>query len=113
MNEQQDVSAQGRTPAADDAADVARVAQLVARTGITLTTAEIGQLVAEYRYDRTNFDRMRTMLVAEDESAHAFRAERVMRPSSEVGRATQGSRAGEESGEKKSGERDANPGADR
>ena len=67
-------------PPVDDAADVARVAQLVGRTGLSLGTAEIAQLVAEYRYDRAGFDRMRTMLVDSDETAHAFHAARVMRP---------------------------------
>ena len=75
------------TPSADDATDVARVAALVGRAGLRLSTAEIAQLVAEYRYDRTGFDRMRTMLVAEDETAHAFRAERVTRPHGEHSRA--------------------------
>ena len=66
-------------PPVDDAADVARVAQLVGRTGLSLSTAEIAQLVAEYRYDRAGFDRMRTMLADSDETAHTFRAARTMR----------------------------------
>ncbi|MDP8923095.1 MAG: hypothetical protein M3O34_09510 [Chloroflexota bacterium] len=82
MDEQRDSEAQGQTTA-DDAADVALVAQLVARAGLRLTTAEIGELVAAYRYDRAGFARMRTMLVAEDETAHAFQVTRVMRPASE------------------------------
>lgn len=82
MDEQDDTKTQARTSTVDDAADVARVAQLVARAGLRLSTAEVAQLVAEYRYDRNGFDRMRTMLVADDETAHAFRAARVMRLSS-------------------------------
>jgi hypothetical protein len=93
MNEQRDVSAQGQTPPADDAADVARVAELVGRAGLRLTTAEIAQLVAEYRYDRASFDRMRTMLLAEDETAHAFRAERVTRSDGERSRVDEDSEA--------------------
>ena len=75
---------------ADDAVDVAWVAALVARAGLPLTTAEIGQLVAEYRYDRRGFDRMRTMLVAADETAHSFNAARVVRPSGGTGEASSG-----------------------
>lgn len=78
------------TQHSDDAADVARVAALVGRAGLRLSTAEIAQLVAEYRYDRAGFDRLRTMLVAEDETAHAFRAERAARPDGERGRAGEG-----------------------
>ncbi len=98
MNEQRDAKAPEQTPPADDAADVARVAQLVARAGLRLTTAEIAQLVAEHRYDRAGFDRMRTMLSAEDETALAFRAGRVMRPSGELGPASEGSSMGEGAG---------------
>ena len=83
MDEQQDADSPGQTPSADDAADLALVAQLVARTGIVLTTTEIGELVAAYRYDRRGLDRMRTMLVDEDETAHSFQAARVMRPAGE------------------------------
>ena len=79
MAEQQDANPRGETAQTDDAADVARVAQLVARAGLRLTTAEIAQLVAEYRYDRRGFDRMRTMLATEDETAHSFQAARVTR----------------------------------
>ena len=84
---------------ADDAADVARVAALVARAGLPLTIAEIGQLVAEYRYDRRGFDRMRAMLAAEDETAHTFQAARVLRPSGGAGGASAGS-GGDASGAK-------------
>jgi hypothetical protein len=59
---------------------VARVAELVARAGLRLMTDEIAQLVAEYRYDRRGFDRMRTMLSVDDETAHSFRAARATRP---------------------------------
>ena len=83
------------SPTADDAADVARVAQLVARAGLRLTTDEIAQLVAEYRYDRRGFDRMRTMLVAEDETAHSFRAARVMRPPTRADEARAGDAMGD------------------
>ena len=82
---------------ADDAADVARVAQLVARAGLRLTTAEITQLVAEYRYDRRGFDLMRTMLEVGDEAAHSFQAAHAMRArdysrdNNEGGEAHQGS----------------------
>ncbi len=82
----------------DDAEDVARVAQLVARAGLRLSTAEIAQLVAEYRYDRVGLDRMRTMLVPEDETAHAFRADRVMRRAGDIDQATEGGRAGHGNG---------------
>ena len=74
---------QPASPPTDDAADLARVAQLVGRAGLPLTTEEIGQLVAQYRYDRRGFDRLRTMLAAEDETAHSFQAARVMRPAGE------------------------------
>ena len=78
-------------PPVDDAADVARVAALVARAGLPLTTAEIGQLVAEYRYDRRGLERMRAMLAAEDETAHTFQAARVLRPSGGAGGVSGGS----------------------
>ena len=91
MNEQREAKVPEQVPPADDAADVARVAQLVARAGLRLTTAEIGQLVAEYRYDRRGFDRMRAMLAAEDETAHTFQAARVLRPSGGAGGASAGS----------------------
>ncbi len=91
MAEQQEANPPGATPT-DDAADVARVAQLVARAGLRLTTAEIAQLVAEYRYDRRGFDGMRTMLAAEDETAHFFQPARVMRPSGGGGETSGGVR---------------------
>ena len=95
MDEQQDADSPGQTPSADDAADLALVAQLAARTGIVLTTAEIGELVAAYRYDRRGLDRMRTMLVSEDETAHSFQAARVMHPPGTDGGVSTGGPAGD------------------
>ena len=83
------------SPTADDAANVARVAQLVGRAGLRLSTDEIAQLVAEYRYDRRGFDRMRTMLAAEDETAHSFQAARVMRPPTRADDASPGDATGD------------------
>ena len=71
-------------PPPDDAADLARVAHLVARAGLPLTMAEIADLVKEERYDRAGFERMRAMLAAEDETAHTFQAARVMRRPSDL-----------------------------
>jgi len=68
------------TDSTTDAADLTRVAELVARAGLPLTATEIAEMVPGYRYDRGNFDRMRAMLAAEDEAAGVFQPARIMRP---------------------------------
>ncbi|MGE3270461.1 MAG: hypothetical protein AB7P40_17035 [Chloroflexota bacterium] len=59
-----------------DAEDMARVAALVARAGLKLPAHEIAGLVTAYRSDRAGFARLREILEADDETAHAFQAAR-------------------------------------
>lgn len=61
---------------ADDADETARVAALVARAGLKLPADEIAELVKGYRADREGFERLRTVLEAEGEPAHALAANR-------------------------------------
>ena len=68
---------QGRAQPANDAEDLARVAALVARAGLRLPADEIAGLVTAYRSDRAGFERLRQMVAAQDEPAHAFKAGRV------------------------------------
>jgi len=64
----------------DDAEDTARVAALIARAGLRLPASEIADLVVAFRSDRAGFERLRGMLAAEDEPAHAFHASRPENP---------------------------------
>jgi hypothetical protein len=61
----------------DDAEDLGRVAALVARAGLRLPANEIAGLVTAYRSDRLGFERLRSMVAADDETAHTFRANRL------------------------------------
>lgn len=73
---------QGRSQAANDADDLARVAALVARAGLRLPADEIAGLVTAYRTDRAGFERLRQVVAAGDEPVHTFRAGRVDGPTS-------------------------------
>ncbi len=65
------------SPGANDAEDVARVAALVARSGLKLPADQIAGLVTAYRADRAGFERLREMVRASDEPGHTFRASRT------------------------------------
>jgi hypothetical protein len=58
----------------NDAADLSTVATLLERAGLKLPADQIAALVPGYRSDRAGFERLRTMLSSEDETAHLFRA---------------------------------------
>lgn len=61
----------------DDADETARVAALVARAGLKLPVDQIAELVEAYRADQAGLARLRSVLAAEDEPAHVFRAGRA------------------------------------
>ena len=61
---------------ANDAEELARVAALVARAGLRLPADQIAGLVTAYRSDRAGFEKLRGILVTDDETAHPFRAAR-------------------------------------
>ncbi|MFN8632611.1 MAG: hypothetical protein U0893_02065 [Chloroflexota bacterium] len=64
---------EGMSHESGDADEMARVAALVARAGLRLPANEIAGLVTAYRSDRAGFERLRSLVAAEDETAHRFR----------------------------------------